>query len=56
MANSISYDRRPDLGFVQMSNGLTSVFLAVLVLGASAVAQTERHREVAAWLRLRNDR
>ncbi|MDO9019715.1 MAG: hypothetical protein Q8S73_02355 [Deltaproteobacteria bacterium] len=54
MANHISYDCRPDLVGVQMSNGLTSVFVSVLVLAASALAQTDRQREFAAWFASRD--
>jgi hypothetical protein len=32
-----------------MSNGLTSVFVSVLALGASELAKTDRQREFAAW-------
>lgn len=49
MANLITYCRRPDLAHVQMSNGSTSVFVSVLSLAASALAQTDRHRELSVW-------
>ena len=32
-----------------MSNGLTSVVISTLVLAASALAQTDRQRELAVW-------
>ena len=49
MGNLITYCRRPDLAAVQMSNGLTSVFVSVLSLAASTLAQTDRQREFAVW-------
>lgn len=49
MANTISYDARPDLRDVGMSNGLTAVFISVLSLASSALAQIDRQRELAAW-------
>ncbi|KYF74778.1 hypothetical protein BE17_20020 [Sorangium cellulosum] len=49
MANSVTYEARPDLAHIRMSNGLTSVFISVLSLAASALAETERERELAAW-------
>lgn len=49
MGNLITYCRRPDLAPVQMSNGLTSVFVSVLLLAASTLAQTDRQREFAVW-------
>jgi len=50
MANRVSYEARPELGSVRMSNGMTSVFIAVLSLAASDLAQTDRHRELAVSL------
>ena len=47
MANLITYCRRPDLAPVKMSNGSTSVFFSVLSLAASAIAQTDRQRQLA---------
>jgi hypothetical protein len=32
-----------------MNNGLTSVFVSVLALAASELAETDRQREFAAW-------
>lgn len=49
MANVVTYEARPDIEYIQMSNGLTSVFISVLSLAASALAETEREREFAAW-------
>ncbi len=49
MGNHIAYRQRPDLEPVRMSNSLTSVFLSVLSLAASALAQTDRERELAVW-------
>ena len=42
MANRITYRQRPELEAVQMSNGLTSVFIAVLSLAASSLAKSDR--------------
>lgn len=50
MANRITYRQRPELEAVQMSNGLTSVFIAVLSLAASSLAKSDRQRELAVWL------
>ncbi|WP_437733293.1 hypothetical protein [Sorangium sp. So ce1335] len=49
MANVITYEAGPGLTRIQMSNGLTSVFISVLALAASALAETEGERELAAW-------
>ena len=49
MGNHITYERRPDLDHVKMSNGLTSVFVSVLSLATSALAETDRQRELAVW-------
>src|SRR5437763_747484 len=49
MANAVTYEARPDLQHVQMSNGLTSVFVSVLSLAASELAETDRQRQFAAW-------
>jgi len=49
VANFVSYDARPDLPCIQMSNGLTSVFVSVLSLAASELAVTDRQREFATW-------
>lgn len=50
MANRITYDARPDLPDISMSNGLTSVFIDVLALAASSLASTARAHEIAAWI------
>jgi hypothetical protein len=50
MANQVTYDARPDLEPIRMSNGMTSVFIAVLTLAASDLARTDRHRELSVWL------
>jgi hypothetical protein len=50
MANRITYDARPDLPDIRMSNGLTSVFMDVLTLAASSLASTVRELEIAAWI------
>jgi hypothetical protein len=50
MGNSIRYDARPDLAEAEMSNGLTSVVISVLCLGAASVATDDREREIATWL------
>ena len=49
MANVVMYEARPDIQYIQMSNGLTSVFVSVLALAASELAETDRQREFAAW-------
>lgn len=49
MANVVTYEARPDIPCIRMSNGLTSVFVSVLALGASELAKTDRQREFAVW-------
>jgi hypothetical protein len=49
MGNRITYDARPDLPDIKMSNGLTSVFIEVLALAASSLASTARQHELATW-------
>jgi hypothetical protein len=49
VANSVTYKARPDIPCIRMSNGLTSVFVSVLALAASELAETDRQREFAAW-------
>lgn len=49
MACVVTYRARPDVGIIQMSNGLTAVFISVLTLGASSLAESDRQREFAAW-------
>ena len=50
MSNLITYDAHPSLGSIRMSNGLTSVFISVLALAASAHATHDRERLWAVWL------
>jgi hypothetical protein len=50
MGNLVTYHRRPDLPAVQMSNGLTSVFVAVLSIAAADLAEDDGQREIAAWI------
>lgn len=50
MGNRLTYRRRPDLEDCKMSNGLTSVFVAVLSLAASALARDDEERELAVWI------
>ncbi len=54
MGNLVTYDLRPDLAPLAMSNGLTSVFIAVLSLAASALAEDDRRREIAVWIASRD--
>jgi hypothetical protein len=49
VANVVTYKARPDIQCIQMNNGLTSVFVSVLALAASELAETDRQREFAAW-------
>lgn len=52
MANRISMPDALDsvVESFRMSNGLTSVFLSVLVLSGSILAETDRERELIIWL------
>ena len=50
MSNHITYDARPDLKIISISNGSTSVFVAVFILAASALATSDRQRQYAAWM------
>jgi hypothetical protein len=52
MGNTISlYDHTlVDTECIHMSNGLTSVFVSTLVLSGSALARTDRQRELIVWL------
>jgi hypothetical protein len=50
MSNHVTYGRRPDIPSLKMSNGSTSVFVSVLSLAASALAKSDRARELAVWL------
>ena len=49
MGNLITYKLRPDLGALKMSNGQTAAFVSILSLAASALAETDRQRELAVW-------
>jgi hypothetical protein len=49
VANLVTYEVCPDIPPIQMSNGLTSAFVSVLSLAASALAESDRQREFAAW-------
>ena len=48
--NSVRYAARPDLVAIRMTNGLTSVFISVLCLAASALAVRDHERARAASL------
>jgi hypothetical protein len=50
MATVVTYEKRPDLAPIPMSNGLTSEFVSVLCLAASDLAKTDRNRTFAIWL------
>ncbi len=50
MATVVTYDKRPDLASIPMSNGLTAVFISVLSLASSELAKTDRNRVFAVWL------
>lgn len=54
MSNTISYDARPDIPDMHMSNGLTAVFFSVLALAASALATDDHERGIAAWFAARD--
>ncbi|MGO4336228.1 hypothetical protein AB4037_15080 [Labrys sp. KB_33_2] len=54
MANSITYEARPDLPFLQMNNSLTSVFIGILALAASSLVATCRHCQLASWIAARD--
>lgn len=49
MANYVTYEANPDIENLRMSGGLTSVFVSALSLSSSALAESDRHREFAAW-------
>jgi hypothetical protein len=49
VANVVTYKAHPDIPCIRMNNGLTSVFVSVLALTASELAETDRQREFAAW-------
>jgi hypothetical protein len=52
MGNTISLykDSISEAECINMSNGLTSVFISTLALGGSALARTDRERELVVWL------
>ncbi len=50
MANRITNRAYSDSDSFKMNNGLTSVFIDVLALSASALASTEREKRFAVWL------
>ena len=50
MGNIVKYGARPDLGCIQMSNGLTAVFVGTLALAASKLAMSDSERQLAAWV------
>lgn len=50
MANTITYVMQPQLEQVQMSNGLTQLFIAALTLSASALAQNDAQKTLAVWI------
>lgn len=54
MANLITYREGINVPPLQMSNGLTSVFVSVLSLAASALAETDHQRELAIWIASHN--
>jgi len=49
MTNLVTYEGRLDTPPIEMSNGLTSIFVSVLSLAASVLAQSDWQRELAAW-------
>ena len=49
MGNFVTYEARPDLERIRMSNGLTSVFVSVLSLAASSLAESDWQRQLAVW-------
>lgn len=54
MANWVGHGVRTDLEDVDMSNGLTSVFIRVLSLAMSSLASNDRERRLAVWLASRD--
>lgn len=50
MAIEIGHGRRSDLQPILMSSGLTSVFVDVLAIASSNLANTDRQKEMAVWL------
>ena len=49
MGNEISYSARPEFKEIEMSNGLTSVFVSVTSLAMSSIAEEDWQRRFAAW-------
>jgi hypothetical protein len=49
LANTVTYNAHPDIQCIRMSNGLTSVFVSVLALAVSELAETDGQREFAVW-------
>jgi hypothetical protein len=54
MSNSVTYDRRPDIPAVRMSNRGTSEFVEVLCLATSDLAANDHERELAVWIASRD--
>jgi hypothetical protein len=54
MGNRITNERHVGTGELKLSNGLTSVFLHVLVLSASELAVSDREKDLATWFASRN--
>lgn len=51
MGNIISLnDKTPKSDWISMSNGLTSVFISVLGLSGSRLAQTDDEKRLIVWL------
>lgn len=53
MANIVTCCEREDL-FIQMSNGLTSVFISVLTLSGAELAETHSEKGLIIWLAQRD--
>lgn len=49
MTNAVTYEARREIQRIVMNNGLTTVFISVLVLAASGLAEANSERELAAW-------
>lgn len=50
MAVIIGHGVRSDIETLDMNNGLMSVFISVLTIAASSLAQDERQKNMAVWL------
>ncbi len=50
MGNLITCSKNPEIPSLRLSNGLTSTFIEVLALAASALAKTEHQKELAIWI------